>query len=87
MIAQRRIESRCASARSDQNRRCPHQETLHPRLPKMRPVKILIRLREHLEQIIKGTFSKNAAYSFKLQQIRNMMRNARKRPLCILRTT
>ena len=28
------------------NLRCPHEETLHPWLSEMRPVKILIRLRE-----------------------------------------
>ena len=28
---------------SDQSHRCPHEETLHPSLSKIRPVKILIR--------------------------------------------
>ena len=30
----------------DQSRRYPHEENYHPWVPKMRPVKILIRLRE-----------------------------------------
>ena len=34
------------SAQSDQSLRCPHEETLHPWLPKVRPMNILIRLRE-----------------------------------------
>ena len=34
------------SAQSDQKLCCPHEETLHPWLSKMRPVKILIRLRK-----------------------------------------
>ena len=48
MCAQRRHKSACASAQSDQSPRRPHEETLHPwlSLSKMRPVKILIRLRE-----------------------------------------
>ena len=46
MCAQRRLKSACASVQSDQNRRCPHEETLHPWLYKLRPVKILIRLCE-----------------------------------------
>ena len=33
-------------AQSDQSFYCSHGETLHPKLPKMRPVNILIRLRE-----------------------------------------
>ena len=44
MWAQRRLKSACASAQSDQSLRCPHEETLHPYLSKMRSVKILIRL-------------------------------------------
>ena len=35
-----------AYVRSDQSLRCPHEETLHTWLSKIRPVKILIRLRE-----------------------------------------
>ena len=46
MCVQRRLRSACASAQSDQSLCCPHEETLHPWLIKMRPVKILIRLRE-----------------------------------------
>ena len=42
MYAKQRLKSARASAQSDQSRRCPQEETLHP---KMRPVKILIRLR------------------------------------------
>ena len=39
-------ESACTSAQSYQSFRCPHEEILHPKLSKMHPVKILIRLRE-----------------------------------------
>ena len=41
-----RLKLTCAFAQCDQSLRCPHEETLHPWLFKMRPVKILIRLRE-----------------------------------------
>ena len=64
VCAQRRLESACASAQSDQSLRCPHEELLHPWLIKMHPVKILIRLRKsHADQnlrwahISEGTFS------------------------------
>ena len=40
-----RLKSTCSSVQSDQSHRCSREETLHPWLPKMRPVKILIRLR------------------------------------------
>ena len=46
MCALRRLKSYCASAQSDKNLCCPHEENLHLILSKMRPVKILIRLRE-----------------------------------------
>ena len=46
MCAQRRLRSACASAQSDQSLRCSHEETLHTWVSNMRPVKILIRLRE-----------------------------------------
>ena len=46
MCAQRRLKSACASAQSDQNLCCPHEETLHPWLSRMRTTKIPIRLRE-----------------------------------------
>ena len=46
MCAQRRLKSACASAKLDRNLRCPHKDTLHPWLSKLRQVKILIRLRE-----------------------------------------
>ena len=46
MCAQRSLKSACAFAQSDQSLRCPHEETLHVWLWKMRPVKILIRLCE-----------------------------------------
>ena len=46
MCAQRRLGSACACAQSDQSICYPHEETLHACLSKMRPVKILIRLRE-----------------------------------------
>ena len=44
MYAQRRLKSACASAQSDQSLRRPYQESLHPWLSKVSPVKILIRL-------------------------------------------
>ena len=46
IYALRRHRSSCASAQSDQSFHCPHEETLHSWLSKMRPVKILIRLRK-----------------------------------------
>ena len=46
MCVKRRYKSACASAQSDQSLHYPHEETLHPWLSKMCPVKILIRLRE-----------------------------------------
>ena len=46
MCAQRRLRSACPSAQFDQSLRCPHEETLHPWLSKMRQVKILNRLHE-----------------------------------------
>ena len=46
MFAQRRLKKACASAHSDQSLCCPHVETLHPWLSKMRPIKILVRLHE-----------------------------------------
>ena len=42
MCAQRRLKSACASTQSDQSLCCPHEETLHPWLSKIRPVKILV---------------------------------------------
>ena len=44
MCAQRRLRSALASAQSDQNIRCPHKETLGPKLPTERTAKTLIRL-------------------------------------------
>ena len=41
-----RLKLTCAFAQCDQSLHCPHEETLHPWLFKMRPVTILIRLRE-----------------------------------------
>ena len=46
MCAQRRLKSVRASVQSDQILCCPHDETLSPRLSKMRLVMILIILRE-----------------------------------------
>ena len=46
MCVRQRLKSVCASTQSDQSLRCPHEETLHPWLSKICPVKILIRLRE-----------------------------------------
>ena len=40
------LKSAYAFAQSDQSLRFPYEDTLHPLLSKMRPVKILIRLRE-----------------------------------------
>ena len=45
MCAQRRLQSASASAQSDYSLHCPHEETLHSWLFKMRSVKIRIRLR------------------------------------------
>ena len=42
----RAVWSESSFVQSDQSLRCPHEETLHPWLPKMHTVKILIRLRE-----------------------------------------
>ena len=55
------------SAESDQSIRCPQVETLHPWIPKMHPVKILIRLREcnvnlRWVQMSGGTFSDVSAH-------------------------
>ena len=46
MCAKRRLKSACTTAQSDRSPRRPHEETSHPMLSKMRPVKILIRLHE-----------------------------------------
>ena len=46
MCAQQSLKSACAFAQSDLNLRCPHDETLHHLLSKMRPVKFPIRLCE-----------------------------------------
>ena len=46
MSAQRRLWSDCASAQSDQSLRCPYEETLHPLISKLRPLKSLSRLWE-----------------------------------------
>ena len=45
MCAKRRLKSACASTQSAQSLCCEHEETLHPWLSKMRPVKNLIRMR------------------------------------------
>ena len=37
------LKSACASMQSDLSLHCPHKETLHPWLSKMRQVKILIK--------------------------------------------
>ena len=44
VCAQRRLRSAWASAQSDQSLRCPHEETLIPKLPNERTAKTLIRL-------------------------------------------
>ena len=44
--SQQILKSFCASAQSDQSLRWPYEESLHPWLSKVRPVRILIRLRE-----------------------------------------
>ena len=44
--AHRWLKSACASALSDESLRFPHEETFHPWLSRMRPVSILIKLRE-----------------------------------------
>ena len=48
-MCSQQFKSTCASVQSDQILRCPHEETLHPWLSKMRPVNILIRLRVHVQ--------------------------------------
>ena len=42
ICAKRRLKLACSSAQSDQNIRCPHDDTLHPWLSKMRPRRILM---------------------------------------------
>ena len=44
VFAQRRLRSAWPSAQSAQSRRCPHEETLGPKLPTERTAKSLIRL-------------------------------------------
>ena len=44
LCAQRRLRSAWASAQSDQSLRCPHEESLGPKLPNKRTAKTLIRL-------------------------------------------
>ena len=44
MCAERRLRSARASAQSDQSLRCPHEESLGPKLPTERRAKTLIRL-------------------------------------------
>ena len=46
MCVQRRLKSVCASMKSAQTLRSPHEATLHTWLSKMRPAKILISLRK-----------------------------------------
>ena len=46
MCAQRRLKSACVSVQSNQSLHCSHEETLHPSLSKIHPVKIQIRLRK-----------------------------------------
>ena len=63
ICAQRRLKSACASAQSDLSLQCPHEETLYLWLSKLRPMKILYRLREWMHRLIwilagcAGTFS------------------------------
>ena len=54
---------------SDQSFLCPHEETMHPLLSKMRQVKILIRLREctgnaHVDQILRWTHMSGDVFSY-----------------------
>ena len=44
MSAQQRLKSVCITAQSDQCIRYPNEETLHPSLSKLHPVKILAQL-------------------------------------------
>ena len=44
LCTQRRLRSACSSAQSDQSLRCPHEESLGPKLPIERTAKTLIRL-------------------------------------------
>ena len=71
MCAQRRLKPVCAFSQYDHNLRCPYEETLRPWLSKMRPLKILIRLREcagwsesSWAHMYEGTFSDDMAHFF-----------------------
>ena len=44
---------------------CPHEETLHPRLSKKRPVKILIRLGAHVRRVVFGRCGSDIRVSFR----------------------
>ena len=57
--AQRTFKSACASALSDQSLRYPHEETLHPWLYKMLPVKM--KIVQAGPEIIKLFFMLNSA--------------------------
>ena len=62
-----RFKSGCASPQSDQSLRSPHEETLHPLLSKILPVKIQIRFAQsdlnlRWVHISEGTFSSIAAH-------------------------
>ena len=69
IFAQRRLKSACACAQSDQNLRCPHEETLHLWLLEMHTVKTMIKLRESQADLnlrwahmLWGTFSNVVAH-------------------------
>ena len=75
--AQWRLAQACESLHSDQSLRCPHEETSHPLLSKMRPAKILIRLRKsdlnlRFAHMPKGTFSDIAAQISSQYKLRNI---------------
>ena len=47
LCAQQKLKSSFASAQSVQSLCCLHEETLHPCISKMHPVKLLMRLQEY----------------------------------------
>ena len=57
MCSRRRHKSAGASDQSNQSIRCPHEETLHPWLSKMRPVKVLSDRNLRLVHLPDSTFS------------------------------
>ena len=63
MCAQGRLKSACASTQSDQSLRCPHDETLHSWISKMRPVKILICANAQADLYLRWTHMSEGTFS------------------------